>query len=131
MIKMEAIKLVEYFKAHEYKYEYLGTEYNGKNGLIVRDKILNTETFLSYDAIRNCSIEQILLATEHAQHVKQATRITGFFSYVEGWNAGKRGELKSRFKNHMDGNITEKPERSNKKEIDKVKELIRNNGAAQ
>jgi ribonucleoside-triphosphate reductase len=34
-----------------------------------------------------------------SENIEGITRITGYFSKISGWNKGKKGELKDRFKN--------------------------------
>ncbi|MCU0641225.1 MAG: anaerobic ribonucleoside-triphosphate reductase [Candidatus Margulisbacteria bacterium] len=43
-------------------------------------------------------LDQILTAGRNVEHI---TRITGYFSRVEGWNKGKKGELADRVRTEI------------------------------
>ncbi|MBU2565641.1 MAG: anaerobic ribonucleoside-triphosphate reductase, partial [Candidatus Thermoplasmatota archaeon] len=36
--------------------------------------------------------------TSRGKNVEQMTRVTGYFSKIAGWNKGKTGELKDRYR---------------------------------
>jgi hypothetical protein len=63
----------------------------------IKDLEFDTKTRISNDAIANSSFETLMRACHHGKNVKHKTRITGYFSVVEGWNVGKRAELKDRY----------------------------------
>lgn len=43
--------------------------------------------------LTEAKLDQVLTAGRNVEHI---TRITGYFSRVEGWNKGKKGELADR-----------------------------------
>lgn len=54
------------------------------------------ESTVTADAIEKNEPKAILDACRHGRDVDHITRITGYFSWVSGWNKGKRAELKDR-----------------------------------
>jgi len=83
-----------------YVWEY--GEHQGKEGLFVADKMLETETFFSKSAIDNNDLDTLVSAMHQGRNVENITRVTGFFSKIKGWNRGKIGELKQRHKSEME-----------------------------
>lgn len=87
-------------------------EFAKKNGRIecvdcgdfveVKDLEFNTTTRINNDAISENDAETLLKACHHGKNVKRITRITGYFSVVENWNAGKRAELKDRMQSKIE-----------------------------
>jgi len=68
----------------------------------VKDHEFNTKTKISNDAISENELETLLKACHHGKNVKHITRITGYFSVVENWNAGKKAELKDRMQSKIE-----------------------------
>jgi ribonucleoside-triphosphate reductase len=70
-----------------------------QNDIKIHSNEFETNTLCSFDAVEKSEIEDIVKACHHGKNVKHMTRITGYFSVVEGWNKGKIGELKDRYRN--------------------------------
>lgn len=49
-------------------------------------------------ALEKLTPEKLLALIEGGRNVEHITRVTGYFSKVEGWNKGKKGELKDRYR---------------------------------
>ncbi|MDD5502420.1 MAG: anaerobic ribonucleoside-triphosphate reductase, partial [Candidatus Thermoplasmatota archaeon] len=68
-------------------------------GVVVTNKLFNTHTHFAKSAIEENEMVALLAATHHGKNTTHMTRITGYFSRIEGWNKGKTGELKDRYRN--------------------------------
>ena len=64
--------------------------------IVVMNIRLDTETIFTSDAIERLDYSELKKATHHGKNVEHMTRVTGYFSKVEGWNKGKKGELDDR-----------------------------------
>jgi len=71
-------------------------ELDGDNGVFVKNRMFETETHFTWDAIEGSELENLLQNTSHGKNVEQMTRVTGYFSRVGAWNRGKVAELKDR-----------------------------------
>ena len=59
------------------------------------------EYHVAYDTLSRRSLQDIELGSHGGRNVDWETRVTGFFSKVSGWNKGKRGELKDRYRSSI------------------------------
>lgn len=73
-------------------------EFNKKNYLYLRSRRWNSCIRLDLANIDKWTEALILKELTHGKNVVKMTRVTGFFSNIEQWNPGKRGELKDRFR---------------------------------
>lgn len=67
--------------------------------LIIRHKIYDKESGgikIDLKKLNNITEEQLEKAVVNGRNVDQITRITGYFSKLSNWNAGKKGEFKDR-----------------------------------
>lgn len=93
---------IDFLKAHNDNFEFIeDIQHNGKKGVVVKNMKFETETHLALDAIESGKLDLLVAMTTHGKNVEHITRVTGFFSKVEGWNKGKRGELAQRKRNTL------------------------------
>jgi len=69
-----------------------------KKFIYLYSKVWKETIKIDMNKINNISIEEIKMALTGGKNVEQITRVTGFFSVVRNWNAGKRAELKNRYR---------------------------------
>lgn len=93
---MEKDSFIEYLKENPGTFEWREGEHDGKNGIFVKNNQFETVTHFTNKAISEHELQLLLDQTSHGKNVEQITRVTGFFSKVQSWNKGKRGELKER-----------------------------------
>jgi hypothetical protein len=93
---MEIENFIEYIAENPDTYEWLEEEYDNKPGILVKNTQFDTKTHFTFNAIEKNNLERLLTQTQHSKNVEHITRVTGFFSKVQSWNKGKRGELKER-----------------------------------
>jgi anaerobic ribonucleoside-triphosphate reductase len=93
---MEKQGFIEYLTKNAENFEWAEGEHDKKPGIYVKNKEYDTETHFSEDAIKNHDLDVLVTQTYQGKNVEQITRVTGFFSKVQSWNKGKRGELKDR-----------------------------------
>lgn len=74
---------------------------NDLDGIVLHSRVWDESIRVDLRKLSEITGEQILLMIQGGKNVEQMTRVTGYFSKVAGWNAGKRGELKER---HRIGN---------------------------
>lgn len=65
-------------------------------GIYITNKRFRTKIHVSYEAVANNDWVSIKQATVCGKDVQHITRVTGYFTIVEGWNKGKIGELRDR-----------------------------------
>ena len=65
-------------------------------GILIRNKRYDTKILCSYEAIEKYDWPAIKAQTIGGRDVQHITRVTGYFTIVEGWNKGKIGELRDR-----------------------------------
>lgn len=68
----------------------------GDGGIYIVNKRFNTEIHVNYDAIAKNDWDTIRGVTVCGKNVQHITRVTGYFTFIEGWNKGKIGELRDR-----------------------------------
>ncbi len=68
----------------------------GDDGVYIRNKRYDTKIHASYEAIEKHDWMAIKAQTVGGRDVAHITRVTGYFTIVEGWNKGKIGELRDR-----------------------------------
>jgi hypothetical protein len=93
---MDKESFIEYLNENSDSFEWAEGEHNKKNGIYIKNKQFDTETHFSNTAIQKNELNVLIDQTSHGKNVEQITRVTGFFSKVNSWNKGKRGELKQR-----------------------------------
>ena len=74
---------------------------DGKDGIYVKNRVFETETHFTDTIIANKELDELILATHHGKNIEHMTRVTGYFSKIEGWNKGKVGELKDRNRSNV------------------------------
>ena len=92
---------IDYLSGHREEYEYMQGEHAGQYGVFVKNKRFETEMHFTYDTIGTSDLESLLKATHMGRNVEKITRVTGFFSKVSGWNKGKSGELRDRYRSNV------------------------------
>lgn len=97
---MDLEEFVGYLKARPEEFVVEPKTLNGKDGILVINTMYSTKTHFTKDAILANEAPVLLAATHHGKNLTHVTRITGYFSRIEGWNKGKLGELKDRYKNN-------------------------------
>ena len=65
-------------------------------GLYIANKRYDTKIFASYEAIARHEWHTIKAQSIGGKDVLHITRVTGYFTIIEGWNKGKLGELRDR-----------------------------------
>jgi hypothetical protein len=93
---MKREEFIEYLAENSETYEWSEGENDGTIGIFVKNNQFETVTHFTMDAIAKNNLNVLLDQTTHGKNVEQITRVTGFFSKVQSWNKGKRGELKER-----------------------------------
>ena len=93
---MEVDNFVEYLAENPATFEWQEGEHDNKPGIFVKNTQFDTKTHFALDAIRNHDLDFLVIQTHQGKNVEHITRVTGFFSKVQSWNKGKRGELKER-----------------------------------
>ena len=73
-------------------YEYREAD----GGLYISNKRYGTEIHADYSAIADNDWQTIRDQTVCGRNVLHITRVTGYFTIIEGWNKGKLGELRDR-----------------------------------
>jgi hypothetical protein len=71
------------------------------DGVLMRNDRLETLTHASFRAIEANSLEALTAACAQGKDVDHITRVTGYFSRTSGWNKGKAGELKDRYRSEV------------------------------
>ena len=89
-------KFKEFLITEDEHFEVADEPLEGKEGLYVKNKIFETETHFTNKIIADTELKELIVATHHGKNIEHMTRVTGYFSKVEGWNKGKVGELKDR-----------------------------------
>ena len=95
---MEVDNFVEYLAENPATFEWQEGEHDKKAGVFVKNTQFDTKTHFTIDAIKNHDIDFLVVQTHQGKNVEHITRVTGFFSKVQSWNKGKRGELKQRYR---------------------------------
>jgi hypothetical protein len=89
---MELRQLLDFIAADPAAYECREAD----GGLYITNRRWNTEIHASYDAIAANDWPAIKQQTVAGRDVIHITRVTGYYTIVEGWNKGKIGELRDR-----------------------------------
>lgn len=76
-------------------------EFDMPDGVMVGNKIFDTETHFTWDAIERNDWDILFIQTHHGKNIEQMTRVTGYFSKVSKWNLGKKGELEDRYRSGL------------------------------
>lgn len=71
---------------------------DGDKGVFIKNNNFDTKIFVTLDALKNNSVDEIIAQTVQGRDVDQITRITGYMSTVGNWNKGKLAELKDRYR---------------------------------
>lgn len=95
---MQKEKFVKQLTEHPDIFELEEGGYNGKPGIFVKNKQIDTTTHFTFEAIQKYDLQFLLSETSRGKNVEQMTRVTGYFSKIAGWNKGKTGELKDRYR---------------------------------
>jgi hypothetical protein len=97
-LAMEVETFIEYLAENPEIYEWQEGEHDNKQGIFVKNNQFETKTHFTLDAIQKNDLPVLMNQTNHGKNVEHITRVTGFFSKVQSWNKGKRGELKNRYR---------------------------------
>jgi len=97
VIKMEKENFLKHLNEDE-NLEWEEGKLDGKEGLFVRNKQLDTVTHFTEEAIKKHNMDFLTLETHHGKNIERITRVTGFFSKTSSWNKGKIAELNDRFR---------------------------------
>ena len=74
-------------------------------GYLVRHDEYNKDGFLITDEeLERIDMPELIRRINRGQHVEQYTRVTGYMTKVSGMNAGKRAELKDRYRSGVSDN---------------------------
>ena len=68
-----------------------------EGGLVIKNKRYGTKIFCSPEAIAKYDWPTIKAQTVCGKDIQHITRVTGYFTIVEGWNKGKLAELEDRY----------------------------------
>jgi len=90
---MQKQEFVAYLSQSPEQFDFQEKEREGRSGVLVENRDFQTKTFFSEEAISAKDLTQLLVATHQGRNIEHITRVTGYFSKVSGWNAGKRAEL--------------------------------------
>ena len=90
---MQKQDFVAYLSQNQEQFAFQEQEQSGVPGVLVENRSFQTKTFFSEEAISVKDLSQLLVSTHQGRNVEHITRVTGYFSKVSGWNAGKRAEL--------------------------------------
>jgi len=82
-------------------FEWRFEQHEGADGIMVANKRFETVTHFTPEKVSTMGLFDLLKQTHHGKNVEQITRVTGFFSKASGWNKGKRGELKDRYRSDI------------------------------
>ena len=93
---MEKQDFIEFLNSETEHFDMAEAPMDGKDGLYVKNKTYETETHFTNDIISKMELKDLVIATHQGRNIEHMTRVTGYFSKVEGWNKGKVGELKDR-----------------------------------
>jgi hypothetical protein len=96
---MELQELKDLLAAEPHLYEYREAD----GGLYISNKRFNSEIHASYQAITDNDWPAIRSQTVAGRDVLHITRVTGYFTIIEGWNKGKIGELRDRYHSIVTG----------------------------
>jgi len=94
---------VEHLKDNPDEFEFQVGENEGVAGIFVENTKYDTKLHISDTFIQGHDMLEILVPTHGGRNVEQVTRVTGFFSKIQGWNKGKTGELQQRHKTGLEG----------------------------
>ena len=90
---MQKQEFVAYLSQNQAQFAFQEQAQSGVPGVLVENRSFQTKTFFSEETISAKDLSQLLVSTHQGRNVEHITRVTGYFSKVSGWNAGKRAEL--------------------------------------
>ncbi len=93
---MDREEFMGFLQSEEEHFEIAEAPLEGKDGVYVKNKTFETETHFTNEIIVSMELEALIVATHQGRNIEHMTRVTGYFSKIEGWNKGKIGELKDR-----------------------------------
>lgn len=94
------MRLIEFFYKVEEHPDLKGVSINDKR-VLVNHLPTNVTISMPLSAIQGCSwkdLEDSFCGRRESQVLRHLTRVVGYYSRVENWNASKIGELKDRQK---------------------------------
>lgn len=100
MVKGARMKIEELFKIVR-KADDRYTLAIHKDGVFIADNKFETQFEMTYDALEGIEWPELQSFLTAGRDVKHITRVTGYFAFVEGWNKGKIGELRDRYKSQI------------------------------
>lgn len=89
---MELLELKDCLEADKANFDY--TE--EPDGLVIRNKRYGTKICCTPEAVAKYDWPTIKAYSVCGRDVNHITRVTGYFTIVEGWNKGKLAELDDR-----------------------------------
>ena len=93
---MDIQEFVGFLESEPDHFELAVGPHEGRNGIFVKNKTFETQTHFTDEVIGKMELRDLVVATHHGRNIEQMTRVTGYFSKIDGWNKGKVGELKER-----------------------------------
>lgn len=93
---MKTEEFKEYLNKNSGNFEWNEGKHDGKLGIFVKNNQFETVTHFTFLAIEKNDVKLLINQTSHGKNIEHITRVTGFFSKVQSWNKGKRGELRDR-----------------------------------
>ena len=89
---MELQELKDQLEADKANFDYS----DDPEGLVIKNKRYGTKICCSPEAVAKYDWPTIKAHSVCGRDVQHITRVTGYFTIVEGWNKGKIGELRDR-----------------------------------
>lgn len=94
------MKLLDEIKKVNYL-ESIPCYHNGEEGYLISNSNLFTTTWIASKTLETMNMKQFELATNQGKNTQQISRVTGYYSVVQNWNAGKKAELLDRHKDNL------------------------------
>ena len=94
---MDAQELNAFLEKQKERIKWLRSE-DDLGAIYLKSNLWDTIIRIQLDKLPNINDTQILQQLEAGKNIVQMSRITGFFSVINNWNPGKRGELRDRYR---------------------------------
>jgi len=92
----------EKIKELENKFMDIKAIITGDDIIEIKNSVFNTSIFMDWNKFLNTSLGEIKKVSHAGKNIEHITRVTGYFSRVNGWNKGKTEELKDRHRVSID-----------------------------
>jgi hypothetical protein len=90
---MDLIELKNHLEADKANFDYS----EEAEGILIKNKRFGTKILCSPEAVAQYDWPTIKNFSVCGRDVNHITRVTGYFTIVEGWNKGKLAELDDRY----------------------------------